>query len=403
MQVRTVGEITRRIKELLDNDPDLADLWIAGEVSNFKRAASGHCYFTLQDSQAELRCVMWRMQALRLNWMPQQGDQVEAHGHISVYERGGAYQFYVDELARGGVGVRWLQFLQLKARLEAEGLFDAALKRPIPAWPRRIGVVTSATGAALRDILRVIDTRYPLVEVVLSPTAVQGAQAPAEIVAAIERLNLAPDIDLVILARGGGSIEDLWAFNDEAVARAIVSCRVPVISGVGHQTDLTIADLAADLHTATPSTAAAAATPDGQELRLDIADRRQRLGQLAQSALLSARQGLDQQRRILRRFEPQRLLSEKRQRLDELAMRGSLAQQRAVELRRTRLSGQRARLLTLNPREVMARGYAVVQDAATGQPIRSVRQVHAGQELDVFIADGRIGAQAQRVLDREDG
>ena len=400
MQVRTVSEVTLHIKDVLDGDPELSDLWIAGEISNFKRAASGHCYFTLQDSEAEIRCAMWRAQAMRLTWLPQQGDQVEAHGRVSVYERGGAYQFYVDELARGGVGARWLQLLQLKARLEAEGLFDAALKRPIPAWPQRIGVVTSPTGAALRDILRVIGARYPLVEVVLSPTVVQGAEAPAAIVAAIARLDAEPDIDTVIVARGGGSVEDLWAFNDESVARAIRASRAPVISGVGHETDWTIADLAADLRTATPSTAAAAATPDGEGLLADIELMRQKLGELLDARLSGQRQALGQLQRVLRRFDPQRLLAEQRQRLDELLQRAQRFVQRANELRRMRLAGGRARLAALDPRAVIARGYAAVQDAATGQRIRSVAQVVVGQQMDIHVADGRIGAT---VTDRDPG
>lgn len=398
MQVRTVSEVTLHIKDVLDGDPELADLWIAGEISNFKRAASGHCYFTLQDSQAEIRCAMWRNQAMRLTWLPQQGDQVEAHGHISVYERGGAYQFYVDELARGGVGARWLQLLQLKQRLEAEGLFDAALKRPIPAWPKRIGVVTSPTGAAIRDILRVIEGRYPLVEVVLSPTVVQGAEAPAAIAAAIARLDAEPGIDTVIVSRGGGSVEDLWAFNDESVARAIRASRAPVISGVGHETDWTIADLAADLRTATPSTAAAAATPDGEGLLADIDLMRRRLGELLEARLSGYRQALEQLQRILRRFDPQRLLAEHRQRLDELLQRAQRLLQRASELRRARLAGSVARLAALDPHAVIARGYAAVQDAATGQRIRSVTQVAAGHQVDIHVADGRIGAT---VTDRD--
>jgi exodeoxyribonuclease VII large subunit len=392
MQVRTVSEITLHIKNVLDGDPELADIWITGEISNFKRAASGHCYFTLQDSQAEIRCVMWRQQATRLDWAPQQGDLAEAHGCVSVYERGGAYQFYVDQLARGGVGLRWLQFLQLKERLEAEGLFAPGRKRGLPAWPRRIGVVTSPTGAAIRDILRVIGARYPLVEVVISPTPVQGDEAPAGIVAAIERLNAQPDIDVVIVARGGGSVEDLWAFNDEGVARAIVASRAPVISGVGHETDLTITDLAADVHTATPSTAAAAAVPDGDELRANLAERRERLTELVAARLGSERQALTQAERLLRRFDPRHRLAERRQRVDDLVQRATHSMLRRIELQRARLKGDSARIKALDPRRVLARGFAVVQDSASGARIHSITQLAGGQALDIHLSDGRAHA-----------
>jgi len=270
MQVRSVTAVTQYIKMLLEADDELDDLWIEGEVSNFTRASSGHCYFTLKDSDCELRCVMWRGQAARLGWRPVAGDGVLAHGYISVYERGGAYQFYVDEIRRGGVGLWWQRFEEVRRRLEAEGLFDPARKRPLPRWPRRIGVVTSPTGAALQDILNVLRARYPLVEVVLSPCMVQGVDAPPSLVRAIERLGEEPEIDVVILARGGGSMEDLWAFNDEAVARAVAACPVPVVTGVGHETDFTIVDFVSDLRTPTPSAAAAAVVPDARELRQQI-------------------------------------------------------------------------------------------------------------------------------------
>ena len=266
MQVRSVTDVTLRIKALIEEDPQLADLWLEGEVSNFRQASSGHCYFTLKDSDGEIRCVMWRGVAARQPWLPDQGDWVEAHGYVSVYERGGAYQFYADILQQSGVGQRWQQFLELKARLEAEGLFDEERKRPLPEWPKRIGVVTSATGAAFRDICNVLGERYPLVEVVLAPSLVQGASAPAAIVSALGALDEQPGIDVIIVARGGGSMEDLWAFNDEGVARAIAACRVPVVTGVGHETDFTIVDFVSDYRAPTPSAAAAAVVPDRYEL-----------------------------------------------------------------------------------------------------------------------------------------
>jgi exodeoxyribonuclease VII large subunit len=267
MQPQTVTAITRHIKALLDADDVLADLWVEGEVSNFTRASSGHCYFTLKDSEAELRCVMWRGQVAQQSWLPRQGDWVAAHGYVSVYERGGAYQFYADAWQQGGVGARWQQLMELKARLEAEGLFSPERKRPLPAWPHKIGVVTSPSGAALRDIINVLSGRYPLVEVIVSPSLVQGVEAPDSLARAMRRLGKVSALDVVIIARGGGSAEDLWAFNDEQVVRAVAACPVPVIAGVGHETDYTLTDLVADYRAPTPSAAAAAAVPDARELR----------------------------------------------------------------------------------------------------------------------------------------
>jgi exodeoxyribonuclease VII large subunit len=229
MPIMSVIQVTRHIKALLDGDDVLRDLWVEGEISNYTRAASGHCYFTLKDAEAELRCVMWRGQAAFLRWHPAQGDWVEAHGYISVYERGGAYQFYAETLERGGVGALWRQFEELRARLEAEGLFDAARKRTaLPRWPKRIGVVTSPTGAAFQDILRVLRARYPLVEVVLSPSLVQGLEAPRSLVQALDALNQQPDIDLVIVARGGGSARPVGLTMK--VYRGHCASRAPVIS-----------------------------------------------------------------------------------------------------------------------------------------------------------------------------
>ena len=404
MQVRSVIEITRHIKSLIEGDESLGDLWINGEVSNFSRASSGHCYFTLKDAEAEIRCVMWRNRVSQLYRLPQQGDLVDAHGYVSVYERGGAYQFYVDILYQHeDIGDRWRAFLELKERLEAEGVFDEGRKRPLPEWPRRIGVVTSPTGAALRDILRVLAERYPLIEVVVSPSLVQGAEAPLSLVRAIEELNRLPDIDVMIVARGGGSMEDLWAFNDERVARAVAASRVPVVSGVGHETDFTIIDFVADLRAATPSIAAAAVVPDAGELRGQIEAMKQRLGELIRGEIDRRREGVRQSAHLLRLHDPRRVLGERRQRLDELLRRGKMALERTLGLRRTWLAGQTARLQALNPRSVMARGYAVVQDGSSGARIHSVKQVVPGQEVRIHVQDGRLDAQVTKTSDADIG
>ena len=234
MQIYRVSQITSYIKELFDSDYALQDLWLEGEVSNYSRAASGHVYFTLKDEEAQIRCVMWRSQVAHWAYLPQNGEAIIAHGRISIYEAGGLYQLYVDNIQPAGAGLLYLQFEALRERLAAEGLFDAERKRPLPTFPRRLGVVTSPTAAALRDIVNVLRRRYALVEVVLSPTLVQGDEAPSQIVAAIQALNEHVDVDAIIVARGGGSLEDLWAFNDERVARAIYASRAPVVTGVGH-------------------------------------------------------------------------------------------------------------------------------------------------------------------------
>jgi exodeoxyribonuclease VII large subunit len=257
----TVSTLTKYIRDLLEADMTLQDVWVRGEISNLSRPASGHIYFTLKDAGASLRCVMWRTEASRLKLALQEGSAIELHGKIGVYEVGGQYQFYVDQIRPVGEGVLYQEFLRLKAMLEAEGLFDSERKRPIPAFPNRIGIVTSPTGAALRDMLTALRRRLPLVEVILAPSPVQGEDAPPKLVEAIHSLNrLQPLPDVILLARGGGSIEDLWAFNDERVVRAVVSSEAPIICGVGHETDFTLCDFAADLRAPTPTAAAELAT-----------------------------------------------------------------------------------------------------------------------------------------------
>ncbi|MFH1085476.1 MAG: exodeoxyribonuclease VII large subunit [Chloroflexota bacterium] len=404
MQQKTVTEITRHIKALIDGDDGLADVWVVGEISNFSRAASGHCYFTLKDSNAVLACVMWRNVAAALRWAPAPGDLAEAFGSVSVYERGGNYQFYVSALQRGGgVGALWQAFEALKARLEAEGLFAPERKRPLPAWPRRIGVVTSPTGAALRDILNVLERRYPLVEVVLAPSLVQGAEAPAGLVQALQALNREPGIDVIIVARGGGSIEDLWAFNDEAVARAIAASRAPVVSGVGHETDFTIADFVADVRMPTPTAAAVAVVPDGAELRVRLIEQMQALTERVTGRLAQARVALEQHERLLALHSPGRRVLQERQHIDDVTRRGREAVARRIGWWRQSVQNQAACLRALNPRRVLARGYAIVQERATGAYVQSVRAAAPGQDWRVYLADGHADARVIAVHDRSDG
>jgi exodeoxyribonuclease VII large subunit len=396
--VLTVGELTTQIKDLLAAAPGLQDVWVQGEISNFSQPKSGHLYFTLKDASASLKCVMWRAQAARLTYLPRDGDQVEVHGGVGVYEPQGAYQLYADDLRPAGEGLLFQEFLRLKAQLEAEGLFALDHKRPLPYAPRVIGIVTSPTGAAVQDILNVLRRRFPLTQVVLYPAAVQGESAPREIVAGIQNLNQHVQPDVLIVGRGGGSIEDLWAFNDEDVARAIYNSAVPVISAVGHETDFTIADFVADLRAPTPTAAAELAVPDRTELRLALDERRAILGAWLMEAVNGCRWDLNRIQGRLERVSPQGQLRVDRQRLDEWSSRAERALTTHLRLQRARLDGRVQRLAALNPQAILERGFAVVSNAA-GVVIKSTGQVKTGDGLTIRVADGSLSAEAKENLD----
>jgi len=393
--VYTISQVTAYIKSIFAEDLLLGDVWLSGEVSGFTQASSGHCYFTLKDAGAVLKAVIWRTQAARLI-LPRNGDQVVAHGYISVYEQGGTYQLYVSHLEPAGVGRLWLEFERLKARLEAEGLFAEARKRPIPERPARLGVATSATAAALRDILRTLSHRYPLVDVILAPTPVQGDAAPAGIVAALAALNRwsaeREPLDAIIVARGGGSLEELWAFNDERVARAIAASAVPVISGVGHETDFTIADFAADLRAPTPTGAAAVATPAVRDLATRVAGLATAASGGMVARLTAAHMSMKHLDRRLAQLSPARRLAGDRQRVDDLSRRAGLAAGHRLASMRERLAGQQLHLSALDPARVLARGYAIVSkpDATV---VSSTTQVAAGDAIAVRVADGSFDAR----------
>ena len=388
----TVAQVTRYVKSLLDGDYVLQHLWVEGEVSNFRVTASGHAYFTLKDDQASLRCVMWRSDVRQQDMLPQDGQSVLAHGRISVYETAGAYQFYVDHIQLAGVGRLYLEFEALKRRLAEEGLFDTARKRALPSFPRRLGVVTSPTAAALQDILNVLNRRYPLAQVVLSPTLVQGDQAPPQIVAAIQALNDYSDVDVIIIARGGGSLEDLWAFNDERVARAITASRVPVVSGVGHEVDFTIADFAADVRAPTPSAAAELAVPDRAELQAAVGRQWMRLAGVLQRRLAERRQSLANLAQDLQRNSPVGRIQSLRQRVDELFQVSSVRLGYLLALRRERFNGLVGRLVTLSPFATLERGYAIVRHKDTRRVVTSVKQVASGELVVVCVQDGEFDA-----------
>ena len=388
----TVSRLTQHIRTLLESDVTLQDVWVQGEISNLGRPASGHIYFTLKDAGASLRGVMWKGDARRLTLPLQDGMEIEAHGRIGVYEPQGQYQFYADIIRPVGEGALYQEFLRLKARLETEGLFDAERKRPIPDLPHKIGIVTSATGAALRDMLNTLRRRLPLAEVILAPSPVQGDEAPPSLVAALDSLaQLEPDV--ILLARGGGSIEDLWAFNDERVVRAVAACDVPVISGVGHETDFTLCDFAADLRAPTPTAAAELATPITLiDLSAYLQGMNTRLVASTLNLLTAQRSELTASASRLRFVSPLRRIQTDRQRLDDFARRGISALKHRVALDRSRLQGFERRLEALNPLAVLGRGYAVVSRQADGKLVSQVRQVKTGDRLRVRVSDGEFGA-----------
>jgi exodeoxyribonuclease VII large subunit len=388
----TVLELTTYIRDLLDLDPALQDVWVEGEISNFTRASSGHLYFTLKDDKSELRCVMWKSQAAWLPFDPQHGDAVLAHGRVSVYEARGQYQLTCDTMQPAGAGDLNRQFELLKAKLDAEGLFDPARKRPIPAFPRQIGIVTSPTTAAFQDMQNVLRRRYPLVEVILSPALVQGKDAPALIVGAIQRLNEHTHVDVIIVARGGGSLEDLWCFNDETVARAIAESRIPVVTGIGHEIDFTLADFAADVRAPTPSAAAEIVTPDGPAMRLEIGALGARLNDTIQANLSDRRRELDVQTRWLARLSPAVQIQNARQRIDDLTGRLTQQVQHSLERRRDRLDGQTRALDAANPVVLLRRGYAVVT-RSDGQRVTSVQHAAEGTSIWIALQDGRLTAR----------
>lgn len=390
---QTVSQLTRYIRGLFERDELLGAVWVEGEISNFKRAASGHMYFSLKDEDAQLQCVMWKNAAEKLRFEPQHGDQVIAFGSVTVYDKQGAYQLYAEMLQRAGVGDLNRQFELLKAKLEAEGLFAQERKRPIPAFPRKIGIVTSPDAAGFQDVLKILTRRYPSAEVVLSPTLVQGSAAPPSIVAAIQALNRRADIDVMLIVRGGGSLEDMWCFNDESVVRAVVNSRIPTITGVGHEIDFTLVDFAADLRAPTPSAAAELATPDREELLYTLRDAHERMTHTLRNRLGDARQQLDNQQRTLRLLNPARQIANLRQSLDDQSARMGNALRAQLALERQKLDALAKRLGTASPHSILERGYALVMRAADGKRMTSVQDAAPGTSVLIQMRDGQLTAR----------
>lgn len=380
IEVYSVSQITDRVARLLQADAVLADVWVSGEISNFTHHSSGHMYMTLKDDASRLRAVMFHGANRGLRFRPESGMRVFAHGYVGVYRSGGEYQLYIDFMEPAGLGGLFLAFQQLKARLEAEGLFDPALKRSLPRFPKRIAVATSPTGAAIRDIITVARRRWPAVNIVIIPTLVQGDGAPASIVSSIEQANALAEaggddgVDVLIVGRGGGSAEELWAFNDETVARAIRSSRIPVVSAVGHETDFTIADFAADVRAATPSAAAELVVPDIVVYLRQVEVARARLARSVR-----------------------RLIDQRRQRVDEL--RRWLVQKTQMKLRASRERVQRVAgvLSALDPQAVLGRGYAICR-GPDGAILKDSQSVRTGDAVSVRLGRGAIGCEVREVV-----
>jgi exodeoxyribonuclease VII large subunit len=384
----TVSQLTFRIRKLLESDPTLQDVWVEGEISNLSRPASGHVYFTLKDKNASIRCVMWKHSAARLQVSMREGAAIEAHGKIEVYDPQGQYQLIVNIVQPKGEGALYQEFLRLKAMLEAEGLFNMERKRPIPALPRTIGIVTSETGAALRDMLNTLRRRLPLVRVILVPSPVQGTEAPAALVRALDLLNR-QNPDVILLARGGGSIEDLWAFNDEGVVRAVVDSRIPVICGVGHETDFSLCDFAADLRAPTPTAAAELATQVTLiDLQALVTSFTSRLFTSTLNLIVEQKTAISTLVSRIRYVSPQRRIQLDAQRVDDLSRRALSALSHRIQLSSASIEGMSKRLQSLNPEAILSRGYAIITRTEDGMVVSKVAQ--AKGELKVRVSDGEF-------------
>lgn len=389
--VISVSKVNQYIKSMFDQDQTLSSIWISGEVSNYKVYPSGHHYFTLKDSGGSLRCVMFKGSALRLRFRPENGMKVLAAGRITVFPRDGAYQLYCEHMTPDGAGDLYVAFEQLKTKLHQEGLFQPEHKKPLPAYPEKIAIVTSSAGAAVHDILRVLGKRYPLTKAILLPVRVQGTEAPAEICGAIRYVNRFHLADLIIAGRGGGSMEDLWAFNDERVARAIYESEIPVISAVGHEPDVTISDFVADFRAATPSNAAELAVPDQVELKEKLESIKSRIQQSLHRKLTLTRQQVDalSSKRVLQ--SPLNYLQDRRLLLDYQQKQLAHLMQQEVFQKKQRFVELTSAMDAMSPLKVLARGYSVAKNA-DGRILTDIRQVHVGEAICITLKNGELEA-----------
>ena len=394
-RVYSVSELNQFVKSIIESSPLASGIYVRGEISNINLHSSGHIYLSLKDETGAVRAVMFRSDASRLKFRPGNGMRVIVLGRVSVYPRDGQYQIYINEMIPDGVGSLYIAFEQLKSKLEAEGLFAAEHKKPIPRFPRNIALITSPTGAAVRDMITILGRRFPLAEVMVVPVLVQGGGAPGEIARAIYLVNQLNAADLIITGRGGGSLEDLWAFNDEGVARSIAASEIPVISAVGHEPDITIADLVADLRAATPSNAAELAVPDISGLRSTMTETGRFLANSALFRLGEARARLNNlaSRPLIKR--PDGYISDSRIYLDGLSQRIASASMRSLLLQRERFAGTAARIDSMSPLKVLARGYAVVQDN-DDHIVRSYTQLKKGDRVRIKLSEGGVFCLVER-------
>ncbi len=397
MEIYSVSRLTRAIKEILENS--FPRIWVEGELSNFKRHSSGHFYFTLKDEHSQISCAMWRFRANQVLFQPQDGMKVLVEGDVQVYERGGNYQLIVQQIQPAGVGALQLAFEQLKHKLHAEGLFDERRKRPLPSYPERVGVVTSATGAAIRDIISVMQRRFPGVEIILRPVRVQGEGAAAEIAAAINDFNEFGQVDVLIVGRGGGSLEDLWAFNEEAVARAIFASKIPVVSAVGHEVDYSIADFVADRRAPTPSAAAEIVVRDRLEVLGQLQYYREKLTQTLLQTIQNYREQLKNRQVSYAFRRPLDQVYQNTQRLDELQRNIHTFMRHRLQLYRNRLENLERHLANLNPEAILQRGYSICY--RDGQIVTDAAALDPGDAVRVRLAKGKFDATVQQIMANE--
>ncbi|MCO5224473.1 MAG: exodeoxyribonuclease VII large subunit [Thermomicrobiales bacterium] len=388
--ILSLGQLATLLKQVVEGQPEFQNLWVNGEISNLTIARSGHAYFTLKDAESQFRCVMWRNAVQRQRLSMREGDQVIAHGAVTVYAPRGEVQLQVDLVQPQGTGLLQMQMEELRMRLEAEGLFDESRKRSLPALPGVIGVVTSAEGAVWHDIQRVVSRRYPLTQLVLSPSLVQGDLAPMALVNALQRLQNEAQPDVIIIGRGGGSMEDLWAFNDERVVRAIYASKVPIIAAIGHESDITLSDYVADVSAGTPSMAAELATPDLVQIDAALVETKRALAADMLRMLDRKLERLDDLQRQLTRLSPQARLESLHRELDGMRDRARLAMQHRLAAAQREIVALEGLMESINPQAVLNRGYAFVVNDSTGAPIRSIGDAMVGDPIRATLADGSI-------------
>ncbi|KPU44911.1 exodeoxyribonuclease 7 large subunit [Oxobacter pfennigii] len=390
VKVLSVSQITEYIKKVMAVDPILNNVSIRGEISNFKHHYSGHMYFTLKDENAKIKCVMFKSAGYNLKFLPEDGMNVIASGNISLYEKDGQYQLYINRLEPDGKGALFVAYEQLKKRLEAEGLFDKKRKKALPKYPSKVGVITSSTGAAVRDIINVMTRRFPGIHILVVPVLVQGEEAPRDITNAVDYLNTREDIDVIIVGRGGGSIEELWAFNDEFVARAITRSKIPVISAVGHETDFTISDFVSDLRAPTPSAAAEVSVPDKRELKYRLDTYINNIKSLILKNLNEDRALIDRYKSILNTLSPAIFLNQKRQYIDTLNFKLDTAMKRNLDMAKDQFRNFCTNLESLNPLSTLSRGYSICLNPDSKEVIDSIEKVSLKDNVEILVKNGSI-------------